>query len=179
MGNADLSQTLLSLTSFIERFSESSSLRLKIKFCAFCENALARSDAFGLRKDESVRNTLLDIVVEWIQPEVRYGSMSLSVANVLHQFLGQDAPEGSLNRLRHDTNVASLRTVVRLLERLRLQPLENSSGDDATHVVSRRFVRYQNVLLHALKNDSADLIVSICSYIVRDFVTEMCAGAGH
>ncbi len=57
LGNADLSQTLLSLTSFIERFSEASSLRLKVKFCAFCENALARSDAFRLRKDESVRNT--------------------------------------------------------------------------------------------------------------------------
>ena len=87
-------------------------------------------------------------------------SVRVSVTKVLRQFLGQDAPEGSLNRLRHDTNVASLRTVVRLLERLRLQPLENSSGDDATHVVSRRFVRYQNVLLHALKNEMSDLVVN-------------------
>ncbi len=83
--------------------------------------------------------------------------------DLLHQIQGQDSPEGSLIRLRHDTNVASLRTVVRLLERLRLQPLESSSGDDATHVVSRRFVRYQNVLLHALKNDSLD--AAVCDFI--------------
>ena len=70
LGNADISQTLLSLTKFMDRFTESASLRLKCKFCAFYENALTRTDAFGLRKDEFVRNNLLDVVVEWIQPEV-------------------------------------------------------------------------------------------------------------
>ena len=49
-------------------------------------------------------------------------------------------------------NMACLRTVVKLLEGLRLQALDGSSGDDASHVISRRFNRYQVLLLNALKN---------------------------
>lgn len=54
---------------------------------------------------------------------------------------------------KHEANVAALRTIVKLLERLRLQPLDSSSGDDATHAVSRRYLRLQNVLLQGLTLD--------------------------
>ena len=56
-------------------------------------------------------------------------------------------------RLRHEANVSALRTIVRLLERLRLQPIDVSAGDDASHVISRRYLRYQTVLLHGLRFD--------------------------
>ncbi|KAH8118768.1 hypothetical protein DFH11DRAFT_1839273 [Phellopilus nigrolimitatus] len=133
--NMDLSQTLLTLTKFMDRFTDRDLLRLKIKFCTFCEVACARTDAFGIRKDDLVRNTLLNVIVEWIEPE------------------GVGHDDFSLMRLRHEANVSALRTVVRLLERLRLQALDVSAGDDATHVVSRRYLRYQNVLLHGLRFD--------------------------
>ena len=89
LGNADLAQTLLSLTGFVDRFSEQASLRLKVKFCAFCENALARTDSFGLRKDEFVRNNLLDVVVEWIQPEVSIYSVLESHTKIPDSLLGK------------------------------------------------------------------------------------------
>lgn len=64
-------------------------------------------------------------------------------------------------RLRQEANIAALRTMVRLLERLRLQPLDSSSGDDATHAVSRRYLRLQNVLLQGLSLDPSESTVSI------------------
>lgn len=70
LGSVDLNQTLLSLANFINRFSATPSLRIKIKFCSFCDSALARSDSFGLRKDEKTRNELLEAIVEWVQPPV-------------------------------------------------------------------------------------------------------------
>lgn len=73
------------------------------------------------------------------------------MAKVSAQGPGHD--DYQLMRLRHESNVSALRAVVRLLERLRLQPIDVSSGDDAAHVVSRRFLRYQTVLLHGLRFD--------------------------
>lgn len=70
VGNMELNQTLLSLTKFMDRFNERSFLRVKAKFCAFCENALARADVFGLRKDDVIRNNLVEVVADWIEPEV-------------------------------------------------------------------------------------------------------------
>jgi neurofibromin 1 len=69
VGNIDLNQTLLSLTKFMDRFNERSYLRVKVKFCSFCENALSSADVFGLRKDDLVRNNLVEVVADWIEPE--------------------------------------------------------------------------------------------------------------
>jgi neurofibromin 1 len=67
-------------------------------------------------------------------------------------------------RMQHDANMACLRTVVKLLDGLRLQALDGSSGDDANHVVSRRFNRYQTLLLAALKNWQFDNMVRLSSH---------------
>jgi len=55
-------------------------------------------------------------------------------------------------QFQYELNVASLRTVVKILERLKLQPLDNNSndGDDSGHAGSRLFIRYTHVLLRAL-----------------------------
>lgn len=66
----DLNQTLLSMARLMDSLSQDSCYRLRAKFCSFCESALARTDAFGLRKDDVVRNNLLEVVVEWIEPNV-------------------------------------------------------------------------------------------------------------
>ncbi|KAL5507799.1 IRA2 [Sanghuangporus vaninii] len=133
--NPDLSHALLTLTKFMERFRDGDLLRFKTKFCNFCESACGRGDSFGLRPDDFVRNNLLNVIVEWFEPE------------------GVGHDDFQLMRLRHEANVAALRTVVRLLERLRLQPIDVSAGDDAAHVISRRYLRYQTVLLHGLRFD--------------------------
>ena len=64
----------------------------------------------------------------------------------------------SVARMQHDANMACLRTVVKLLEGLRLQALDGSTGDDANHVVFRRFSRYQTLLLAALKHWQFDVV---------------------
>ena len=64
-------------------------------------------------------------------------------------------------RMQHDANMAYLRTIVKLLEGLRLQALDGSSGDDASHAVSRRFNRHQSLLLAALKNWQLDNMVCL------------------
>ena len=70
LGNMDLNQTLLSMARLMDNFSQDSCFRLRAKFCGFCESALARADAFGLRKDDIIRNNLLEVIVEWIEPNV-------------------------------------------------------------------------------------------------------------
>ncbi|KAI5118442.1 hypothetical protein M0805_000576 [Coniferiporia weirii] len=139
--NIDLSQTLFTLTKFMDSFPYVDLLRFKTKFCAFCEVVCARAESFGLRSDDLMRNNLLNVVIEWFEPE-----------NAEHD-------DYALMRLKHESNLAALRTIVRLLERLRLQPLDVSTGDDASHVVSRRYIRYQNVLLHGLSFDPLESAV--------------------
>lgn len=58
------------MARLMDSLSQDSCYRLRAKFCSFCESALARTDAFGLRKDDVVRNNLLEVVVEWIEPNV-------------------------------------------------------------------------------------------------------------
>ena len=67
----ELNQALLTLTKFVDRSNERSYLRVKIKFCTFCENALSRAeDVFGLRRDDVIRNNLVDAVADWIETPV-------------------------------------------------------------------------------------------------------------
>ena len=55
----------------MDRSNERSYLRIKIKFCTFCENALSRAeDVFGLRRDDVIRNNLVDAVADWIETPV-------------------------------------------------------------------------------------------------------------
>ena len=77
LANPDLSQTLLTLTKFMERFRDGDLLRFKTKFCMFCEVACGRSDSFGLRTDDFIRNNLLNTIVEWFEPEVRHYTKTL------------------------------------------------------------------------------------------------------
>lgn len=163
LGNMDLNQTLLCLTKFMDRFTMLSCYKIRVKFCGFCESALARVDSLGLRKDDFVRNNLLDVIVEWTEPEVSI-FQQLFILHYIDSISTFAKPTSNADfsflRLRHESHVASLRTMVKLLERLRLQPLDSSAGDDATHVISRRYLRYQNVLLHALQYDPHETAVS-------------------
>lgn len=68
--NADLSETLLTMTKFMDRFPDADLIRLRIKFCNFCEAVCLRTDSFVLRSDDFLRNNLLDVIVEWFEPEV-------------------------------------------------------------------------------------------------------------
>ncbi|KAF8638594.1 hypothetical protein AX17_002135 [Amanita inopinata Kibby_2008] len=134
----DVGPTLHSLASLISRFTGFEAARTKSKFCLICDLVCDRQDMLILRKDTSTRHLILDMIMEWIQPANDDDAMSL----------------------QSDLNMACLRTAVKLLEQLQLQPAENTSpGDDSVHVVSRLFNRYSGALLHGLdtyhKDDTA------------------------
>lgn len=69
--NVDLSSTLLAIAEYINRHHSAVSSRIKLKLCSFCNDALGRTDALGLRKDDKVRNNLIGLILGWLQPEVR------------------------------------------------------------------------------------------------------------
>lgn len=61
--------------------------------------------------------------------------------------------------VQNELNICCLRTGVKLMERLQLQPLDGSTGDDSVHVVSRLFVRYSNTLMRGLELCQYDIPV--------------------
>ena len=69
--NVDLSSTLLAIAEYINRHNSAPSARIKVKLCSFCSDALGRTDALGLRKEDKVRNSLVQLILGWIQYDVR------------------------------------------------------------------------------------------------------------
>ncbi|KDQ64130.1 hypothetical protein JAAARDRAFT_118551 [Jaapia argillacea MUCL 33604] len=120
----DLNQTLFALASFIAHFHDPASYRTRMRFTSLCESVYARMESLVLRKDSHMCHELLDIVMEWIQDP---------------------------STVRTDeVNMSSLRTAVRLMDRLQLEKTEGAAGDSSGHVASRLFIRYSSLLLRAL-----------------------------
>ncbi|KIL70462.1 hypothetical protein M378DRAFT_1044573 [Amanita muscaria Koide BX008] len=117
------------LASLISRFPGNEASRIKVKFCGICDTACDSQEPLILRKDTNQRHLILDIILEWIKP----------------------TSEADQYTLQCDLNMACLKTAVKLLEQLQLQPPEGTSPeDDCVHVASRLFNRYSGALLHGL-----------------------------
>ncbi|KAF8165773.1 hypothetical protein B0H34DRAFT_794124 [Crassisporium funariophilum] len=139
--NIDMSSSMQTLANFIARFSGPSSYRIKIKYCVLCESACSRTDTLTIRKDSSARYGILDIILQWMTP----AGVRIEQPNAPH----------------NDLNMACLRAVVKLLERLQLRSVEPSNtGDDTVHVVSRLFNKYSTALLSSIETCQADNISS-------------------
>jgi hypothetical protein len=143
----DVGPTLHILASLISRFLGYEASRTKTKFCAVCEIACDTHESLVLRKNTNNRHLILDIIMEWVQPTtVRSFSDSRGMK---YSYYGPE--EGDQTSLQSDLNTACLRTAVKLLEQLQLQPGDgDSAGEDGVHVVSRLFNRYSGALLHGL-----------------------------
>jgi hypothetical protein len=145
----DVGPTLYLLASLISRFAGFDASRAKTKFCAICDIACDSEEPLVLRKDTNHRHLILDIILEWVQPTNVCESLAVR-------------PEADQSTLQGDLNMACLRSAAKLLERLQLQPPENTSPeDDSVHVASRLFNRYSGALLHGLDTYYSDDIVSI------------------
>ncbi|KAJ7167823.1 hypothetical protein C8R46DRAFT_1350755 [Mycena filopes] len=123
----DISLTMHALAMFIAKFDPQAALRLRMKFLVLCDTVCDHPDTLTLRRDNPVRQKVLDIVMEWMQ----------------------SAPDSQdLTPMQNDLNFACLRTCVKLLDRLQIQSLdEAATGDDSIHVVSRLFHKYSGLLL--------------------------------
>lgn len=73
---------------------------------------------------------------------------------------------------RTELNMACLRTVVKLLDRLEFKPADPStSGDDGSHFVTREFIKYSDVLLSGLEVCQIDAPVGIRSFVLVYILT--------
>ncbi|PPQ78909.1 hypothetical protein CVT25_002369 [Psilocybe cyanescens] len=149
--NVEINPTMQLLLNFTCRSSGPSAHRLKIKFCALCESLCSRADNLTLRKDSSVRHDILDqlLGVWMVSPKAMMDHPNPSAANEL--------------------NMACLRAVVKLLDRLQLKASDASNtGDDTVHVVSRLFNKYSTALLDSIEicqsdNTTSDAVSEIGS----------------
>ncbi|KAF8806096.1 hypothetical protein BYT27DRAFT_7141632 [Phlegmacium glaucopus] len=129
--SVDMSLSMEMLATFIARFSGPSTHRIKTKYCVLCESVCSRTDTLTIRKDSPTRYIILDILLQWMSPRVP-GTPQSTVLN--------------------DLNMACLRAIVKLLDRLQLRlPDTSNTGDDAAHYVSRLFNKYSTALLMSLE----------------------------
>ncbi|KAH6914612.1 hypothetical protein BKA70DRAFT_1180120 [Coprinopsis sp. MPI-PUGE-AT-0042] len=139
--SVDVSSLMLSIAEFVARYDEPASQRIKIKYCMLLKLVCERSEILSIRKDSQIRHTILDLVLDWLQPPER-----------------QDGgPAEHRTQLTTDLNMACLRTAVKLLDRLQLKSADVSNSPDETlHVVSGLFKRYADRLMSCLDRSKAD-----------------------
>ncbi|KAI6003613.1 hypothetical protein EDD15DRAFT_2567619 [Pisolithus albus] len=140
----DLGSILYLLAEFISRFDDLGAYRMRVKFCGLCDSVCERNDTLTLRKDDMSRNRIVDILMEWFQDP-----------SMLR--------DADAKLLQYDINLACLKTTVKLLDRLKLQPIDTNvphDGDDLKHAISRLFIRYSQVLLRALEICQPDKLSS-------------------
>ena len=79
LADQDMRMTVLTLGRFIERFKNADLLRFKLKYCNFvsaCTHQALILDSANTQNDLILRNELLDCVIDWFDPEVRFVHLS-------------------------------------------------------------------------------------------------------
>ncbi|KAG8886533.1 Ras GTPase activating protein ira2 [Tulasnella sp. 331] len=136
--NADVGRMVQYLARYIHRSPFSMlALRVKMKYAGLLDSLLSKRELLPLKKELSLRNSLLDIVSEWAFDPAAAESML--------------PDRETLQRMQAELDIACLRTVVKLSERLQLQPVDGTSRSESIHVQFRLFYRYFNLFLKALQ----------------------------
>ncbi|KAI0089247.1 hypothetical protein BDY19DRAFT_1089227 [Irpex rosettiformis] len=125
----DMTAIFLKIAALLTRLQDPAMLRLKLKFCSMCDSFLDRSESFPVRKDNAARIGIADLIIEWTR--------ELSTAN--------DSSDSS-NVSQREMNASAIRTVVKLFDRLGLQPTESTSDEESGHSTARHFNKYFNFL---------------------------------
>ena len=86
--NVDMSSSMRMLATFIARFSGPSTHRIKIKYCILCESVCSRTDTLTIRKDSSARYIILDILLQWMSPRVRFLCLPLRSDLTCYRYQG-------------------------------------------------------------------------------------------
>ncbi|KAI0686496.1 hypothetical protein BC835DRAFT_1523052 [Cytidiella melzeri] len=133
MRSVDMTSIFLKVAALLSRLQDPSVLRLKLKFCSMCDSFLDRSESFPVRRDNAARIGIADLVIEWTRDT-------------------HNTTEGSdMTPSHREMNIAAIRTVVKLCDRLELHPMESSSDEEASHTVARHFNKYFNFLFKMSK----------------------------
>ncbi|KAA8914567.1 hypothetical protein FN846DRAFT_896963 [Sphaerosporella brunnea] len=137
----DLGAMTLSLARYLHTLKEDyTTLRVKIKMCMLVELVARKKEIVNLRQDVRVRNSLLQILSEWMSRPSK-----LEAAHA-----GQGYRRDEFVRLQRDLDRACLRALVNLLYRLPLQPPDSSHDADVVDARSQMFCSYFTSFLSLL-----------------------------
>jgi neurofibromin 1 len=140
----DVTSLMQQIAEVIDRFNQPAVNRVKIKFCGLCKAICDRPDVLTLRKDDAARNLILDLVMKWLSP------------SSVHTAMGNGLMSDYLDSSVAELNMACLRTVVRLLDRLQLRLPDvagakpETTDTESALVMSGVFKRYSDQLLRCL-----------------------------
>ncbi|KAF3210891.1 Ras GTPase activating protein ira2 [Orbilia oligospora] len=138
----DFGALTLILAKFLHNLKDdASALRAKVKMCQLVEVVARKKDLLDLRQDIRVRNSLLQILVDWMS---RLGKSEQAVGTTAVR-------RDEIGRLRGDLDRAALKALVNLLARLPLQPTESHDAD-ALDAKSQLFCNYFTTFLNLLEN---------------------------
>lgn len=143
----DIMDALLKLAQQVTRFNDISGYRLKVKFCALCDGYLDHAESLSIRKNAALRVGIADYVVEWAQDPT---AVSASLRGSFHPADARQYPDAETARMLREINYATLRTAVKLFDRLELQSEEEQQKDEPGHNVARLFIRYSSFLFKML-----------------------------
>ncbi|KAI5797697.1 hypothetical protein EDC01DRAFT_36289 [Geopyxis carbonaria] len=129
----DLGAMTLSLARYLHTLKDDyTTQRVKIRMCNLVELVARKKEIVNLRQDIRVRNSLLQILSEWMS------RASKQNADYPQQGFRRD----EIIRLQRDLDRACLRALVNLLYRLPLQPPESSHDADVVDARSQMFCSY-------------------------------------
>ncbi|KAF3935966.1 Neurofibromin [Dactylella cylindrospora] len=142
----DFGALTLLLAKFLHTLKDdASTLRAKIKMCQLVEVVSRKKDILDLRQDIRVRNSLLQILIEWMS---RYSKSEPAEAKVPRR--------DEISRLQKDLDRAALKALVNLLARLPLQPTESHDAD-ALDAKSQLFCNYFTTFLNLLESSQHEV----------------------
>jgi neurofibromin 1 len=132
--NIEFGSFILQFTRYVDVLSDNYvTLRVKIKLCTLVETCLSKKEQIVIGNETRLRNKLLGVLRDWTSNDT------------------QAAISASQNdTLRRDLDQACLKTMVQLLHRLPLQPLEPVRTTDALQTKSKLFYGYFDFFLRVL-----------------------------
>ncbi|KAL1920332.1 uncharacterized protein VTP21DRAFT_1478 [Calcarisporiella thermophila] len=149
----DVGSLVLNFARYLHRLSHSQPtvIRTKIKMCQLCEMLILKKECVTLNQEVTLRNRLLEIVVEWTSDFSKSDGQP-NVQEVLQQ-----------ERLYRDLDLACLKAIVVLLQKLPLIPTNNEGESDNSQAKSKLFYKYFSLfvkLLNRCRLESIDTTTS-------------------
>lgn len=137
----DLGAMTLNLAKYLHTLKDDyTTLRVKIRMCNLVELVARKKEIVNLRQDVRIRNTLLQLLSEWMSRPVKPETVYPSAGYKRDEYV----------RLQRDLDRACLRALVCLLYRLPLQAPESPHDNDMVDARSSLFHSYFNSLLSLL-----------------------------
>ncbi|KAF9527976.1 hypothetical protein CPB83DRAFT_363170 [Crepidotus variabilis] len=139
--STDTTSITSTLARRVNRCPGASGQRLKVKYCGFLESSVKRHNIFSVKKDNSWRHEVLDLILQWmLPPKTTTSSIDPTIS------------------IQKELNLACLRATVNLLDRLELRSTDQ--GDETVHTVSRLFNKYSTALLSSIEVCQSDTLTS-------------------